>query len=132
MSATASDTAGGGGGGGKNAVPVRDEADEVASVVTMILTTSPIPTCPAIDMISITLDSIYRNPQLRKVKLLLVCDGSKVVAKKNAYRSGRVTAEAQQKYTEYKANLQAQIEAKNYPYVTAVPHYLAFLTVLHR
>lgn len=81
----------------------------------MILTTSPIPTCPAIDMISITLESIYRNPQMSAVKLLLVCDGCKTVKKKNAFRSGRVTAEAKEKYDKYKENLRAEIEAKRFP-----------------
>jgi len=93
----------------------QQEAHELGQVMSMIMTTSPIPTCPAIDMISITLDSIYRNPQMREVKLFLVCDGSKVVQKKNAYRSGRVTAEAQEKYVQYKANLKAEIDAARYP-----------------
>jgi hypothetical protein len=96
------------------------EAAELAAVVTMVLTTSPVPTCPAIDMVSITLDSIYRNPQLRGVRLLLVCDGTKVVESANAYRSGKVTAEAQQRYIEYKANLRAEIAALRYPCVA--PH----------
>ena len=94
------------------------EAAELAEVVTMILTTSPIPTCPAIDMISITLDSIYRNPQLARIRLLLVCDGCKLLTKdgaKNAYRAGRVTAESLGKYVKYKDNLRREIEAARYP-----------------
>ncbi len=87
-------------------------------MTTMIMTTSPIPTCPAIDMISLTLDSIYRNPQMGGVRLLLVCDGCKV-QKQNAFRSGRVTAEAYANYKQYKANLRTEIDARRYPCVRA-------------
>ena len=71
-----------------------------------------------IDMISITLDSIYRNPQLARIRLLLVCDGCKLLTKdgaKNAYRAGRVTAESLGKYVKYKDNLRREIEAARYP-----------------
>ena len=100
-----------------NMAEVEEEAKQIGAVVTMILTTSPVPTNPAISMISLTLDSIYRNPQLKYVRLLLVCDGTKLVSKRSAFRSGKVTAEAQEKYDAYKTNLKAEIAAKNYPYV---------------
>ncbi len=113
------------------AVIGHDEAAELAAVTTMIMTTSPIPTCPAIDMISITLDSIYRNPQMRSVRLLLVCDGCKV-QKQNAFRSGRVTADAYAKYVQYKANLRAEIESQRYPCVRVCPRACALMCACTR
>ena len=76
-------------------------------MVTIIITTSPSPVHPSLELIDAVLTSISTcAAELLPCRLILVCDGFKA-AKKNAFRSGKVDAAAITTYKEYKERLRA-------------------------
>lgn len=85
-----------------------DDAIDWAALVTVIVTTSASPVHPSTELIESTLTSLRDHAQmLRGCRTVIVCDGVRGVRAQSKYRSGRVTSQALQAYTEYKDELRA-------------------------
>ena len=79
------------------------------SILTVIVTTSPSPVHPSLELIDALLHSISTYaPELVRCRFVLVCDGFKPAAK-NAFRSGKVDATAVAAYIKYKDELNKMV-----------------------
>ena len=85
-------------------------AERLEDMLTVVVTTSPSPVHPSLELIHALLESVSRfAPDLAPCRFIIVCDGYKP-AKKNAFRSGKVDPAAIAAYNEYKENLHALVE----------------------
>jgi len=82
-----------------------DTYDEVKRAISVILTTSPLPSCPSTAVIEYTLQTMAKfAPALVSVPLIVTCDGTKV-SSENKYRRGEITEDRAKAYKGYKDNL---------------------------
>lgn len=73
---------------------------------TIIITTSPIPSNPSLEIISNVISSLKENPILSSWLFVLVCDGvSNSSAENNSWKAGKITAESNENYQEFKKEL---------------------------
>lgn len=81
--------------------------------LTIVVTTSPSPSCPSTELLETVLSSLVEYaPGITSCRLLLVCDGAKVGAeKKQVFRSGHVSEASWRAYLEYKERLRARVAA---------------------
>ena len=85
---------------------------DLSRVCTTIITTSPAPSHPSIDLIEQVLRSIaFHAPGLAACRTIIVCDGFKLVEGKCNFRGARVDDAAAQKYAAYKIALRALLES---------------------
>ena len=86
--------------------------------ITVIISTSPVRSNPSTDMLHGTLSSLAMVPLLHKAPKILVCDGCNVVAsgKKAQHKAGRVSAEDEQNYAEFKRNVRLLAETGEPPF----------------
>eukprot|EP00936_MAST-01D_sp_MAST-1D-sp1_P000357 g357.t1 len=84
--------------------PSNDTASYPASLMTIILTTSPVPSNPSTALIETVVRSFAHVPDLFQCQLLIMCDGYSIghTAK---YKRGIVTAEGARNYEEYVSRL---------------------------
>ncbi|KAL1522528.1 hypothetical protein AB1Y20_017515 [Prymnesium parvum] len=81
--------------------------EELPRLLTVVVTTSPSPIHPSTELIDALFASIARYAaELLACRTIVVCDGYKV-AKRVAFRSGKVDAAAAARYAEYKRHLRA-------------------------
>ncbi|CAE6948943.1 unnamed protein product [Symbiodinium sp. KB8] len=72
--------------------------------LSVVITTSPIPSHPSTMLLEAVIASFTRVQGLADCPLIIVCDGFKVV-KKTTWKAGKVTEEKAANYAEYKAAL---------------------------
>lgn len=88
---------------------------DIASLCTIITTTSPTPSNPSVELISETLQSLDQAPELLECRNIVVCDGHRT-ADAPKYRSGVVTDEGARAYEEYVASLEGLAQQALQPY----------------
>eukprot|EP00933_Yihiella_yeosuensis_P050207 TRINITY_DN47974_c0_g1_i1.p1 TRINITY_DN47974_c0_g1~~TRINITY_DN47974_c0_g1_i1.p1 ORF type:complete len:426 (-),score=71.33 TRINITY_DN47974_c0_g1_i1:37-1314(-) len=79
---------------------------ELASLLTVLVFTSPIPSHPSLEMVMTVIESFKFIPGLSECPLLVTCDGAGKVCGEVRPKKGFVTAELHQKYNEYVKKLQ--------------------------
>ena len=87
-----------------------DGGDGIPQQLSVLITTSPVPSNPLTDMLEQVIASLATVPQLAACPLVLVCDGYKA-AKASTWKAGRVDDMGAAAYDEYVAQLQALVEA---------------------
>ena len=71
------------------------DASSLAALVTVVVTTSPAQINPSTELIEQVLHSLACHaPALAACRVLIVCDGFRLVPAKNTFRAGRVTEAA--------------------------------------
>lgn len=75
--------------------------------VTVLITTSPVPSNPSTEMLERILSSFSLVPGLAKARRILVCDGCKVVkpGQKRNHKAGKVNLDDADRYSEFIANV---------------------------
>ena len=95
--------------------------EDVTSSVTVIITTSPVPSNPSTTMLETVVGSLALVPGLAPCRKLLCCDGYVVgntKTHKSANKRGRVTEERAERYVEYIAAVRRLCDA---PAATRLP-----------
>lgn len=78
--------------------------------LTVIITTSPVPTAPSTELITAVLDSYKENcPYLLTCHVIMVFDTYDQITDKARLKKGQVTADLGQAYGEYKDNVKAVV-----------------------
>ena len=85
--------------------PHQPQAAPVDDLLTLVITTSPTPSAPSTELLSVIMDSFKRFcPGLASCRVILVLDTFDRIADAPRLKKGHVTAEGASKYTEYKEN----------------------------
>lgn len=81
--------------------------------VSVIITTSPVPSNPSTGMLQCVLGNLSLIPPLERAKKLLVCDGYAVVGhgRKPKHKAGRITADDAERYGQFKHAVRALVAA---------------------
>jgi hypothetical protein len=82
--------------------------DDSISTCTIIITTSPIPSNPHLDIISKVFECIEKDNFLCLCPIIIVCDGYQQW-EKNQWKSSRITQEAARRYEEFQTNLYSRL-----------------------
>ncbi|CAK9089740.1 unnamed protein product [Durusdinium trenchii] len=94
--------------------PTPTEAPSCSPRLSVVITTSPVPSHPSTMMIEAVIASFQRVKGLAECPLIIVCDGFKVV-KKTTWKAGKVTEEKAANYEEFKCNLKKLQDAGQLP-----------------
>mmetsp|Transcript_126282 Transcript_126282/g.252294 ORF Transcript_126282/g.252294 Transcript_126282/m.252294 type:complete len:446 (-) Transcript_126282:39-1376(-) len=82
--------------------------------MSVLITTSPVPSNPSTMMLEAVLGSFSRVEGLVECPLVIVCDGYRY-SQKSTWKAGRVTDDAALRYEKYLENLEALLESGNLP-----------------
>lgn len=98
------------------------DASQTAQRLTVVVTTSPVPSNPSTMMLEAVLASFKRVPGLAECPLVVVCDGFRPskCGIKSTWKAGQVTDDAATLYAEYKANLRDMLADGRLPAGTRV------------
>ena len=91
-----------------------DDGELLSSDVTVILTTSPSPSHPSLELVAVTLASFKHVKGLDACRKIIVCDGYRRKGKKSRPRRGVVTEELDANYKAYKDRLAAGVFRPSY------------------
>ncbi|CAJ1352815.1 unnamed protein product [Effrenium voratum] len=79
---------------------------ELECNITVVITTSPVPSNPSTELLERVLLSLHRIPGLRAAPKLIACDGHRRSAGKANHKAGKVTPEESENYQRFIAQLQ--------------------------
>jgi len=82
--------------------------------MSVLITTSPVPSNPSTMMLEAVLNTFPRVPGLVECPMVIVCDGFRF-AEKSTWKAGRVTEDAAVRYQEYIKNLEALLASGKLP-----------------
>merc|ERR1719410_2990660 len=82
--------------------------------MSVLITTSPVPSNPSTMMLEAVLGSFSRAEGLAECPLVIVCDGYRY-SQKSTWKAGRVTDDAAWRYERYLENLEAMLESGKLP-----------------
>mmetsp|Transcript_94971 Transcript_94971/g.207720 ORF Transcript_94971/g.207720 Transcript_94971/m.207720 type:complete len:438 (-) Transcript_94971:505-1818(-) len=91
-----------------------DDVVDCGARMSVLITTSPVPSNPSTMMLEAVLASFSRIPGLSGCPIVLVCDGFRYSGK-STWKAGQVTEDAAVAYEEYKKNLEGLLESKILP-----------------
>jgi len=89
--------------------------------MSVLVTTSPVPSNPSTMMLEAVLGSFGRVAGLAECPLVIVCDGFNLCAK-STWKAGRVTEDAAARYEEYLCNLEGLLDSGALPRGTRLVH----------
>lgn len=82
--------------------------------MSVVITTSPVPSHPSTMMLTAVLNSFSRVRTLQECSIVIVCDGFNL-CKKITWKAGRITEEAAANYESYLENLEAMLNDSRLP-----------------
>jgi len=94
--------------------PCTSEASSSKNDLTVVITTSPVPSNPSTMMLEAVLQSFNRVKGLGDCALVIVCDGYNFAAK-STWKAGKVTEDAAERYLEYLQNLESMLNSGKLP-----------------
>jgi hypothetical protein len=83
-----------------------------STLVTVVITTSPVKSNPDTDMMEEVVRSFSIVPLLRLCRLIIVCDGFLVGQEGAKWKPGRVSPSEAKAYEEYKDNLSIRVKVR--------------------
>lgn len=78
--------------------------------MTVVITTSPVPSNPSTMMIQAVINSFRRVDGLKDCPLIIVCDGFRF-SEKSTWKAGKVTEDAAMRYQQYLENLEGLLHS---------------------
>eukprot|EP00929_Paragymnodinium_shiwhaense_P083427 TRINITY_DN44454_c0_g1_i1.p1 TRINITY_DN44454_c0_g1~~TRINITY_DN44454_c0_g1_i1.p1 ORF type:complete len:429 (+),score=63.45 TRINITY_DN44454_c0_g1_i1:82-1368(+) len=94
--------------------------DKEGHRLSVLVTTSPVPSNPSTMMLEAVLASFSRVKGLADCPLVIVCDGFKTGRIQSTWKAGKITEDAAERYEEYKANLERLLENGTLPRGTKI------------
>lgn len=91
-----------------------DGAPDRQSRMSVLITTSPVPSNPSTMMLEAVLNSFSRVQGLTECPIVIVCDGFKFSGK-STWKAGRITEDAALRYDEYLSNLEKLLDDGTLP-----------------
>lgn len=90
-----------------------------SSRMSVLITTSPVPSNPSTMMLEAVLNTFSRVEGLSECPLILVCDGYNL-CDKSTWKAGRITEDAAKRYEEYLENLEKLLTSGHFPAGTQI------------